>query len=147
MTYRARKDLWITGVIVTATLLMSIAGMVLYVVAVFENEMFMLIPAGMLLASSAAILWAFASTTYAIEPPHLLIRSGPLRFRLPLEDLEELRFIEAWNAPGWSLGWSQDKVGIRCRGRLFWYWISPEEREAFLRELRRHCPDLKWPGS
>lgn len=146
MIYRARKDLWVTYFIAVTAILMSGAGMVMSVLAVIEREYALLIPASMLLVVAGMLLWAFTSTTYELSSGELNIKSGPLRWRLSLDDVEEVRLVESLGTPGWSLGWSLNKVGIKPRGRALWYWIAPEEKVAFLAELRRYRPDLKLPA-
>jgi hypothetical protein len=87
------------------------------------------------------IQWVFETTSYEITLTELIVRSGPLRWRIPLRsiyrvvDKKGLTPDRAWN-PILSL----DRLIIMYRRRtgrkaFFGIAISPKDKQGFLREL------------
>ena len=69
--------------------------------------------------------------------PILLVRSGLLRYRIPLEEISEVRpSTEAWSSPAWSL----DRLKVVYPTRSGFHrslLISRRDRDGFLDELAR----------
>lgn len=71
--------------------------------------------------------------------PILLVRSGLLRYRIPLEEISEVRpSTEAWSSPAWSL----DRLKVVYPTRSGFHrslLISRRDRDGFLDELARRA--------
>lgn len=76
-------------------------------------------------------LWLLLSTHYTIELQHLLIQCGPLKWRIPLADINA---ITPTRNPLSSPALSLDRLRIDYgKGRSI--MISPINKEQFLRDL------------
>jgi len=86
----------------------------------------------------AVVVWLLASTSYAFEGAALQVRSGPFRWRIPLEQIYAVRESDSVrSAPAMSM----DRLEIRFADddRLV---ISPKDKPGFLSELHRQVPRL-----
>jgi len=144
MIYRPKRDLWIAVIINLACLLELGMGVFLAGAAILSHQPALWMPA-MLTASVGLILaWVWFRSYYEVTQADLVIRFGPLRFTLPLEELINVHSVCRLKADvGWGLAWSLDRVRIRCQGRMFPVWISPADKLAFIQDLLRARPDLK----
>jgi hypothetical protein len=90
-----------------------------------------------------AIIWAFAYPVYyEITVSHLLIRSGWLKFRIPLSTIERVRPTRnALSAPAWSL--DRLRIDYKRNNKSRIALISPEDKSRFLRELTQRVGDLE----
>jgi hypothetical protein len=129
---------------------MSIFGIVLLSLAVIQAAPMLFLAHGLALTViGVVILWAFFSTSCEITLSHLLVRFGPLRWRIPLEAI-----VDAVPKRGmsselvWGLAWSLDRVVIKYRrksGRMAWLGlaVSPEDKAGFLDELAQAVADAQ----
>ena len=91
-----------------------------------------------LLVAVAISVWLLASTSYAFEGAMLLVRCGPLRWRIPLEQIFAVNETDSLrSAPAMSM----DRLEIRFADddRML---VSPRDKTGFLTELRRRAPQL-----
>ena len=101
----------------------------------------------MLLAVGSLILWFLTGTRYEITETSLIIRSGPIRWTVPLDAIEEVVPTEKRHmGPEWGFSLSLRGLRVRYRtrsGRLTWpIRIAPQDRAAFLLELTERQPAL-----
>jgi len=77
----------------------------------------------------------------------LLVRSGLLRYKIPLTEISEVRpSAEVRTSPAWSL--DRLKVVYRTRSGFHQFLlISPRDRDGFLDELTRRANHLERDGS
>lgn len=91
----------------------------------------------------AFLAWICMGTYYELREDHLLCRSGPFRERIPYANIRSLRLRQNLLS---SMALSRQRIEIRQHGKgyiLGTTLISPEERECFLEELRKLCPNLE----
>ncbi len=89
------------------------------------------------------LAWVCFGTYYELRDDHLLCRSGPFRERIPYANIRSLRLTQNLLS---SMALSRQRIDIRQHGKgyiLGTTLISPEEREWFLEELRKRCPNLE----
>lgn len=79
-------------------------------------------------------LWVLLGTRYELTPGRLLIRCGPFRWTVPLE---EIRAVEPTRNPLSSPALSLDRLRIDY-GRGSSVMISPRDQARFLAELDRY---------
>jgi hypothetical protein len=150
VVFPSKKD-WFTYPVLLASLGLIVLGIFFLAVPPPKpEEAVALTVAGCVMpVIGGLLLWVFFATTYVIQPPHLVVRFGPLRWRVPLEAIveavpRETMFPLDW---GWSVAWSLDRVCVRYRKRngkmASALSISPQDKSRFLRELRKACPGLK----
>jgi hypothetical protein len=79
------------------------------------------------------------NTYYVLESDHLFIRSGWFRWRTHYSDIVEVRPSRAiWS----SAALSMDRLYVRHRRVPASSYISPEDKEGFMRDLAFRSPDL-----
>lgn len=96
-----------------------------------------------LLFAVAVFLWLLASTSYAFEGATLLVRCGPFRWHIPLEQIFAVSETDSLrSAPAMSM----DRLEIRFADddRML---VSPRDKAGFLAELHRQAPQLANHGS
>jgi membrane protein YdbS with pleckstrin-like domain len=91
-------------------------------------------------------LWIVASTGYRIEDGELLIRSGPMRWRIPVQNIRRIEASRSWlSSPALSL----DRLRIhhcRATGRMRQVLVSPRDRQGFVQALQRLNPNIAVQG-
>ncbi len=127
VVFATRVDAWL-AVVVAGGLLLSLGAVI---AAAFESPREALVAGLILLASVGLVVAIAVPTQYVVGENELLIRSGVLRHRIPLDSV--IRVYPTRNplsAPAWSL----DRLGIdyRRRNARSLALISPDRREEFL---------------
>jgi hypothetical protein len=94
----------------------------------------------------ALVLWGCYRTRYEVAAPHLIVRFGPLRSRVPLDAIVEVfPTHNPLSAPAPSL----DRLRINYRTKAGWMWfalVSPRDKEGFVRDLASAAPQLHPTG-
>jgi hypothetical protein len=100
--------------------------------------------AAILISTTGAVMAMLYSTSYRFAPPHLEIRSGFSRLRLPLAEISEVRkSTSLLSAPAAGF----DRLEIRW-GRRQSVLISPRDRVEFLLRLQHENPGIHFkPGA
>lgn len=127
--YRSKIDRWLVVLLIVTGAVPTIAltGAAFYEPRLLEVWWVFLI----LAATIGLVLWIFLSTYYEIEDRDLNVRSGPFRWRVPLDSIESVRpSRNPLSSPALSL----DRLEVRYGGgkRLL---ISPRDRDRFLADL------------
>lgn len=94
-------------------------------------------PLPLLLAVSACV-WLLCSTSYSFEGATLLVRCGPLRRRVPLEQIFAVGDTDSVRS---ASAMSMDRLEIRFADNESML-VSPRDKAAFLAELQRQAPRL-----
>jgi hypothetical protein len=93
--------------------------------------------------SVAFVLWLLYGTYYGFREGELYARSGPFRWRVPLQSIDEVRpSHNPLSAPAPSL----DRLAVRYRNGRRLLLISPADKAAFLRALVARAPHLGIEG-
>ena len=144
MVHRSKKDVWIVVLIFAAVAGPLIAAVVMMIGSRPDPSQ-----ALVLLAVSAGIggllVVLAVPISYEITPSTLIIRSGVLRHRIPLESIEGIR--PTWNplsAPAWSL--DRLRIDYRRGDKKRFALISPQNKTAFLAEVAHSEPGLTLVG-
>lgn len=133
-TYRSKVDGWLAAVLVTA----AAASVVIVAVAgAFESPLFALLVSPILLLSVGLPVWTLLATRYTFTAEDLDVRCGPFSWRVPLR---EIRAVSATRNPLSSPALSLDRLRIDYGHRSI--MVSPQDKEAFLKELRMRVPAL-----
>jgi hypothetical protein len=148
MVHQSKKDWWIAWPLVVGASVMLVAGATLVGIAVVGSEWLLLVPGWAMLLIGGLLMWVLRGTNYEITETSLLIRSGPIRWAVPLDAIAEVIPVETWYR-AWGWGFSLSWRGLRLRyrkksGRLTWpIHIAPQDCSAFLLELAQRCPGLE----
>lgn len=88
------------------------------------------------------VLWVFLGTKYAFLEDCLLVRSGPYARRLPYANISSVKpSKDISSAPALSL----DRLALTVSNGKYVtdvILISPKDKEAFLQELKKRCPQV-----
>lgn len=138
--FASKVDAWLAALVLGTMLLVLVSVVVSWQQAVTPALHAM---TGATLAVVVGLpLWIFADTGYRIDGTELLIRSGPLRWRIPVQDIHQIEASRSWlSSPALSL----DRLRIRY-GRARQVLVSPKDRQGFVQALRRCNPGIEVRG-
>ena len=83
------------------------------------------------IAGLALIVWVLVGTVYSVERGTLIVRSGPMRWKIPIDEISS---VEATRSPLSSPALSLDRLRIRY-GKRRRIMISPADKAGFLRAI------------
>jgi hypothetical protein len=153
MVYPGGRDWWIVGLLSVVTAALLVGGGTLVGVAFVAGPNFLLLPGTMQLVVGSMLLWVIFGTKYEITESSLILRSGPFRWTVPLDAIEEVVPAGWLAAIEMNLALSVRSLRVRYRtrsGGLSWpIRIAPRDRAAFLLDLAERLPglDVKDDGS
>ncbi len=147
MLHPGRRDWWIAGLLGTLGATFTGAGLVFTALGLTGNFPLLLV-GGPFLLTGLLLVSILTSTSYEIAPPHLIVRSGPIRLRVPLDAVEEIVPADkTYFGPEWSFALSTSGLRVRYRtkgGGLSWpIRIAPRDRVAFLLDATEALPQLQ----
>ena len=125
----SKIDIWIALLLVAGPLILVNLGIYLHKTGEEQNSL-ICISAGMLLG---VVTWILAfPCQYTLEDKSLLAQSGILKWRIPYAEIQTVELSNSiLSGPALSL----QKIEVQYdRGRIL---ISPNERDLFLKELRK----------
>ena len=125
--YRSKVDKWLLGILIAA-MIVGIFGAVTAVAAVGWQAWWAIFP---LLLGTGLPAWILTTTYYTLDDVELIVRSGPLKWRVPIA---EIRSITETNNPLSSPALSLDRLRIEYGGRSI--MISPEAKDEFLADIK-----------
>jgi len=130
MIYRSAVDWWFYAVVFGVA-----AATIPTMVPLFASGRLthVLIALFVLLTACMLPLWLLASTYYRIDASALMVRSGPFRWTVPLN---EIRSVQPSRSVMSSPALSLDRIRIDYGdGRVL--LVSPKDREAFLAAIEQ----------
>ena len=83
------------------------------------------------IAGFALIVWVLTGTHYTVDRGILIVRAGPMRWRIPID---EITAVEATRSPLSSPALSLDRLRIRY-GKRRRIMISPADKAGFLKAI------------
>ncbi|GAB3066419.1 PH domain-containing protein [Virgibacillus ainsalahensis] len=129
MYFQSRKDTWITLLIWGIALI----GILVPLLSGYLSGVLFVLPLSLLL------LWFWFSTGYKIEGNKIKVRYGPLRLKVKIEDILEIRKVKnIFAAPALSI----HRLEIYA-GRYNIISISPRNEKEFIDELVKINPNLE----
>ena len=125
----SKIDIWIALLLVAGPLILINLGIYLHKTGEEQNSL-ICISAGMLIG---VVTWILAfPCQYTLEDKSLLAQAGILKWRIPYAEIQTVELSNSiLSGPALSL----QRIEVRYdRGRIL---ISPNERDLFLKELRK----------
>ena len=135
--YYSKKDNWVVWLIWISIVVLvgSIA-----LVGLVDSWTVTLAWSPFLLGLAAPCLWVLASTYYELAEGCLIIHSGPFSWKIPIVSIRGFYTSRcALSSPALSL----DRLRVARRDGRIDIYISPEDKEAFLNELRKLNPIIE----
>jgi hypothetical protein len=133
VTFRSKVDWWLGAILLISAAASAIA---VVITAIANSPLVALAVSPLLLLSVGLPVWLLLATRYTFNGADLDVRCGPFSWRVPLR---EVRAVTATRDPLSSPALSLDRLRIDF-GRTNSIMISPEDKEGFLRELRKRVP-------
>jgi len=132
-------DWWIRAIIWGSVFILmgSIA-----VIPQTEGILFYIVGASVVM-TAGVLLWIYYGSYYEFYEEYLYCKSGPFFERIPYDRIRSVRLAENMLS---SMALSTKRIEIRQHGKGFIMgttYISPVEREEFMLELVRRCPNLE----
>jgi len=139
LEYRSRIDPWMAWVLMGTCALLLISCFLALIddsSGTFSTAMVVLIT----LVLTPMMVWVLVGTVYRLTDTHLLIRSGPFKTDIRLDDIIS---VEPSRSLLSSPALSRDRFLIRYE-RFSTVMISPDDRASFLQEIATRAPQLIW---
>jgi hypothetical protein len=139
MVYQSKKDAPLMIIIWVAVAVPTVAGIV-------EIASRRLLASGLfLLMMEVFIVSLLYPLYYEITRSMLLVRSGIIRWEIPLQDIMAVIPARSWRS---SPAWSRDRllIAYRKENRLVPLLISPARQQDFIQELASKSPGLEPEG-
>lgn len=127
--FPSKVDRWLL-IVLLASLVIDLGAIVLVIMTVPEPLIMTLVVLALVL-TAALIAWIIASTYYVVERDTLKIVSGPLRFRIRLD---EINSVKATRNPLSSPALSLDRLMINY-GNNRRAMVSPADKRGFLKAI------------
>jgi len=109
-----------------------------------------------ILALGMLVLWQLLSTGYEISTTDLIMKSGPFRWTIALDQITEvyttrhpppqapgLTLLDHFRGNHPALSMDRLRVNYRCRGQVKFYLISPRDKSRFLHEVAQAVPSAQ----
>jgi Bacterial PH domain len=144
MIHRSKKETWLMLTLALAIILPLALGAFLLITTPTQIAGWLLIAIG--IAVGIFIPWLMTPLYYEITQSELNVRSGPMRWTIPLKFVNEVYLTRSpLSSPALSL----DRLLIRYENGKgpSALMISPEDNTAFLQELALAEPRLKLVGN
>ncbi len=135
--YYSKRDPWIVFILWAIITFATVSA----VVITFSSSSILglLVLEALFLGLVAFCLSILRSTYYTLTDDSLRVRSGPFRWTIKFDTVEEV--VPARNLYS-SAALSLDRLHIRQKGSRSSTYISPKDKEAFLQELATRSMDL-----
>jgi hypothetical protein len=136
MKFEVKKDLWII-------LLMYLPILLSLLLVVMIRDVEIIFAVLILLPIDMVILWILYGSYYELRQTELYLKLGPFRQRIPYD---KIKSVEPTKTILSSMALSVDRIEItrNDKGKLLGITqISPLEKERFMLELKKLCPNLK----
>ena len=136
--FPSKRDGWIVGLIWGSIFISVIGGIVPLAVPGNSWKEAILVVA-ILVVMDGLMLWVLYGTGYFVTRELLLIRCGPLSFRVPLADIETISpTCSIISSPACSIDRLRIVYGLSKQSLM----ISPADKPGFLSAIVQQCPAL-----
>ncbi len=141
LIFPSKRDAWLVAIL-WLVILVSIAGAI-YATTLSLSIVSLLVQEVMWIGIAIFCLSILRSTYYTLKSESLVVRTGPFRWTILYEDIEEVvPSRKAWS----SAALSMDRLYIRHKSSSGGTYISPERKGEFLKALADRTPTLKLEG-
>lgn len=139
--FAPKRDAWIVALIWAGALFCVYGALA----QLTSPAPFLLKVAVLLFLGSGAVfmVWILYQIDYTLTDDTLVVRRGPIRYRVPLASIDSVRpSRNPLSSPAPSLG----RLLIKWKDGRRKIFISPARKTDFLRELDRRCAQLSMEG-
>lgn len=130
--YKSKVDVWLAALLIVSLLAALCGGII---AAMEQGWLRVAQVAFIMLGVIGLVAWLRIGTHYTLEGRNLIVRSGPFRWTIPVDDIRSIEkattFMRARSSPALSL----DRLRITY-GSGKTLMISPAEKEEFLADIK-----------
>ena len=138
--FRSKVDPWLAALLMISALAVLASVALAWPVATGLVGKLALL--AVLLPGVAFALWLLLSPAYRLDETELLIQSGPLRWRIPVQSICVVEPSSSCiSAPALSL----DRLRIHY-GRAGQTLVSPKQKQAFIQALQQRNSQIRVQG-
>lgn len=144
MRYYSKKNIWLMAII-WFVLLLPLGLGILFVINIGPGGIWGIIFLGLVV--DVPVLLLTYPIYYEITPPLLLVRSGLIRMRIPLDSVQQVVPDYTWGNPsGISFAMSLDHLRVDTSNRHwpFFVYISPKDKVEFMQNLAEQTEGLEF---
>ena len=144
MRYYSKKNIWLMAII-WFVLLLPLGLGILFVINIGPGGIWGIIFLGLVV--DVPVLLLTYPIYYEITPPLLLVRSGLIRMRIPLDSVQQVVPDYTWGNPsGISFAMSLDHLRVDTSNRYwpFFVYISPKDKVEFMQNLAEQTEGLEF---
>ncbi|QFG00991.1 hypothetical protein PB01_20555 [Psychrobacillus glaciei] len=138
MKFKSRKDWWLSIIVWIAMIFVLGSGVYVLVDKTLDILGF-IITFSLSIILPIFILWMWLTTFYVIEDNNLIIRFGPFKRNIPLDNITS---VEKTKNPLSSPALSIKRLEI-VYGQYNSVLISPFDRKGFIKILSKRCQHIK----
>ena len=134
MREKSKIDLWVSIVIWAAILFLAST------IIILQDDKIIGYSVGIPLV--IFLMWIYFGTYFEFREDYLYCRCGPFFEKIPYSKIKSVRLSQNFLS---SMALSSKRIEIKQHGRGYitgTTFISPENREEFMRELIRRCKNL-----
>jgi len=144
MVYRSKKDWWLVCLVWGAVAAPFLVGVYNLLAPGGNLQLGWTLVRASVITGAVVLILTFP-LDYEITTTHVVARSGVMRWRVPLDSIDEVSPArDPASAPAWSL----DRLRIEYRegARTRTLYIAPEDKRAFMRDLADGAAGLELRG-
>ncbi len=128
MTFRSKIDWWLAAIMLTVITV----SLVTVAAALHGRSNGGLLTAALVMVIGVVLpVWLLLSTAYTVGPEALIVRSGPFRQRIPLDQIGDIR---PSSNPVSSPALSLDRLEIHHGQNTT--LVSPKDKQGFVKAIR-----------
>lgn len=135
MRVKSKIDLWVK-IVIWFTIILCASP----IIAIPQKER--VIGYAICLPIILLLFWIYFGTYYELKDDFLYCKSGPFYEKVAYEKIKSLKFSQNFLS---SMALSRDRIEIKQHGKGYirgTTYISPEDREEFMKDLKSRCNKL-----
>jgi len=135
MRVKSKVDLWFS-ILIWATVIILVGSMI------FVPQDGKLIAYAVVIPTSLFMFWIYFGTYYEFRDDYLFCKSGPFFEKIAYDKIKSARLSSNMLS---SMALSIDRIEIKQHGKSYitgTTFISPENREEFMKELISRCKNI-----
>lgn len=144
MIMRSKMDRFF---IIFTILLVLVTGVLLlfplFIIDIQEEIVTVYILISLFVIITGLFLWIVLSAKYIFNDAYLLVKGGPFRSRIPYENITKVADTTDI-LTGYRLLSARDAIEVfYTNAAMGSVKISPENKQQFIKELKKRCPNLE----
>lgn len=146
MTFRSKVDNFFMAIIFIVFLLIGIATLLPVIIDKNASTTSIFLMLTLFIVLEGVIVWSAFFIKYVFYEDFLLVRGGPFRSKIPYQSITKVTSTEEIFT-GYRILSSKQGLELFYNSSAFGsVKISPKNKEEFITELKKQCPNLQIQG-